>query len=307
MSVSRPDRLSMSTTDWLLLFLLSLLWGGVYFFGKVAVVEIPPLTLALGRVAIAAAVLAVFVCIGSPSSSLQPWSSYIMLGFLQNVIPFGLIFWGQIHIPSSLSSILLATTPLFTVLIAHIATADDKLTLARFVGLVAGFFGVAIVIGSDLLHEFGTNLAAEVASLLAALSFATAGVYGRRFRNEPSLVVSTGQLIASTIILAPAAALIDRPWNLPIPSAAALYSLLALALLSTAFGYLIYFRILSRAGATNVMLVNLLMPVSTMLLGILILDEHITSRHLVGLATIAVGLAAVDGRAANYLGRAMRR
>jgi drug/metabolite transporter (DMT)-like permease len=164
MSASRPDRLSMSTTDWLLLFLLSLLWGGVYFFGKIAVVEIPPLTLALGRVAIAAAVLAVFVFVGSPSSSLQPLSSYIVLGFLQNVIPFGLIFWGQIHIPSSLSSILLATTPLFTVLIAHIATADDKLTLARLIGLVAGFFGVAIVIGSDLLHEFGTNLAAEVAS-----------------------------------------------------------------------------------------------------------------------------------------------
>ena len=140
----------MSTTDWLLLFLLSLLWGGAYFFGKVAVVEIPPLTLALGRVAIAAAVLAVFVFVGSPSSSLQPLSIYIMLGFLQNVIPFGLIFWGQIHIPSSLSSILLATTPLFTVLIAHIATADDKLTLARLIGLVAGFFGVAIVIGSDL-------------------------------------------------------------------------------------------------------------------------------------------------------------
>jgi drug/metabolite transporter (DMT)-like permease len=307
MSVSRPERLSMSIADWLLLFLLSLLWGGAYFFGKVAVVEIPPLTLALGRVAIAAAVLAVFVCIGSPPSSSQPWSSYMMLGFIQNVIPFGLIFWGQIHISSSLSSILLATTPLFTVLIAHIVTVDDKLTLARLIGLVAGFFGVAIVIGPDLLHEFGSNLAAEVASLLGALSFATAGVYGRRFRNEPSLVVSTGQLIASTIILAPTAALIDRPWNLPIPSPAALYSLLALAVLSTALGYLVYFRILSRAGATNVMLVNLLMPVSTILLGILILDEHITSRHLAGLAIIAVGLAAVDGRAANYLGRAMRR
>jgi drug/metabolite transporter (DMT)-like permease len=291
----------MSTTDWLLLFLLSLLWGGAFFFGKVAIVEIPPLTLALGRVLIAAAMLAVFVRTGGLSSS-RLWASYIMLGLLQNVIPFGLVFWGQIFIPSSLSSILIATTPLFTVLIAHITTVDDKLTLARLVGLVAGFSGVAIVIGPDLLHEFGMNLAAEVASLLAAVSYAIAGVYGRRFRNAPPLFVSTGQLIASTIILAPAAALIDRPWNLPIPSPVALCSLLALAVFSTALGYLIYFRILSRAGATNVMLVTFLMPVSTILLGILILGEHVTLRHLAGLAIIAVGLAAIDGRAANYLG-----
>jgi drug/metabolite transporter (DMT)-like permease len=306
MIASRHSRLSVSTADWLLLFLLSVLWGGAFFFGKVAIVEIPPLTLALGRVAIAAGVLAVFVRIGGSSSS-QSWSSYIMLGLLQNVIPFGLVFWGQIYIPSSLSSILIATTPLFTVLIAHIATVDDKLTLARLTGLVTGFSGVAIIIGPDLLHEFGTDLPAEVATLLGALSYAIAGVYGRRFRSEPPLVVSTGQLIASTILLAPAAALIDRPWNLPIPSSAALCSLLGLAVLSTALGYLIYFRILSRAGATNVMLVTFLMPVSTILLGILILDEHVTSRHLAGLATIVVGLIAIDGRAAKYLGLARRR
>lgn len=290
----------------MLLFLLSLLWGCAFFFGKLAIVEIPPLTLALGRVLIAAAVLAVFVRIGGLSSS-QSWSSYLMLGLLQNVIPFGLVFWGQIYIPSSLSAILIATTPLFTVLIAHIATVDDKLTLTRLIGLVTGFFGVAIVIGPDLLHEFGTNLAAEIASLLGALSYAIAGVYGRRFRNEPPLVVSTGQLIAATIILAPAAALIDRPWILPFPSSTALCSLLALAIFSTALGYLVYFRILSRAGATNVMLVTFLMPVSAILLGSIILDEHVTLRHLAGLATIAIGLAVIDGRVTNYLGLTRRK
>lgn len=297
----------MLATDWLLLFLLSLLWGGAFFFGKVAVAEIPPLTLAFGRVAIATAMLAVLVRIGGPPASWHPRSSYAVLGLLQNVIPFGLIFWGQTHIPSGLTSILIATAPLFTVLVAHIATADDKLTLERLMGLAAGFFGVVIVIGPDLLHEFGTNLAAEVATLLAALSYAVAGVYGRRFRNKPPLAIANGQLIASTIILAPAAALIDHPWNLAVPSSTALYSLLALAALSTALAYLIYFRILGRAGATNVMLVTFLMPVSTMLLGVMILDEHVTQRHLAGLAAIAVGLAAIDGRIAKYLARAMRR
>jgi len=307
MSASPSSQLSMSATDWLQLFLLSLLWGGAFFFGKVAVAEIPPLTLAFGRVAIAAAMLAVFVPIRGPPLSWHSRSSYAVLGLLQNVIPFGLIFWGQTHIPSGLTSILIAVTPLFTVLVAHVATTDDKLTLARLMGLVVGFFGAVIVIGPDLLHELGTNLAAEVATLLAALSYAVAGVYGRRFRNRPPRAVATGQLIASTIILAPAAVLIDRPWNLAVPSSAALSSLLAIAALSTALAYLIYFRVLGRAGATNVLLVTFLMPVSAMLLGVLMLDEHVTPRHLSGLAAIAVGLAAIDGRIAKYLARSVRR
>ena len=155
MSASPSGQLSMSATDWLQLFLLSLLWGGAFFFGKVAVAEIPPLTLAFGRVAIAAAMLAVFVPIGGTPLSWHSRSSYIVLGLLQNVIPFGLIFWGQTYIPSGLTSILIAATPLFTVLVAHVATTDDKLTLARLMGLVVGFFGVVIVIGPDLfnLHE----------------------------------------------------------------------------------------------------------------------------------------------------------
>jgi drug/metabolite transporter (DMT)-like permease len=301
MSAPPSGQLSMLPSDWLLLFFLSLLWGGAFFFGKVAVADIPPLSLAFGRVAIAAAMLAVLIRRGGPPASWHSRLSYVVLGLLQNVIPFGLIFWGQIHIPSGLTSILIATAPLFTVLIAHIATADDKLTLGRLMGLAAGFFGVVIIIGPDLLHEFGTNLAAELATLLAALSYAVAGVYGRRFRNKPPLATATGQLIASTIILAPAAALIDQPWTLAAPSSAALFSLLALAALSTALAYLIYFRILGRAGATNVMLVTFLMPVSTMLLGIMILDEHVTQRHLAGLTAIAVGLAVIDGRIANYL------
>ena len=211
MPASSANQPSMLITDWLLLVLLSLLWGSAFFFGKVAVDEIPPVTLAFGRVAIAAAMLAILVRISGPPVSWHSWSSYIMLGLLQNVIPFGLIFWGQVYIPSGLTSIIIATTPFFTVLTAHLVTTDDKLTLARLAGLIAGFLGVLIVIGPDFIYEFWTHLAAEVATLLAALSYAVASVYGRRFRNKPPLVIATGQLIASTIILAPAAALIDRP------------------------------------------------------------------------------------------------
>ena len=136
------------------------------------------------------------------------------MGLLNNAIPFGLIFWGQTHIPSGLAAILNATTPLFTVLVAHWATVDEKLTFARLAGVVAGLAGVVVMIGPDMLRELGANVFAQFACLGAAISYAIAGVYGRRFREEPALPVAAGQLAASTLILAPLALVIDRPWTL---------------------------------------------------------------------------------------------
>ena len=136
--------------------------------------------------------------------------------------------------------------------------------------------------------------------LLAAVSYAFAGVYGRRFRGEPPLRVAAGQLVASSVLLAPVAILLDRPWTLPPPGVATIAALVALAALSTALAYLIYFRILARAGATNVLLVTFLIPVSAILLGTLVLGEQLAPRHLVGMAAIGIGLAAIDGRPAKW-------
>ena len=163
----------MSATDWLLLVALSILWGGSFFFAKLAVLELPPLTVALGRVAIAAAILVVLArtdrrrAAGPVRRHGGPVS---LMGLLNNAIPFGLIFWGQTHIPSGLAAILNATTPLFTVLVAHWATADEKLTAARLAGVAAGFAGVVVMIGPDMLRELGANVAAQLACLLAAVS-----------------------------------------------------------------------------------------------------------------------------------------
>jgi drug/metabolite transporter (DMT)-like permease len=222
------------------------------------------------------------------------------MGLFNNAVPFGLILWGQIHIPSGLAAILNATTPLFTVLVAHVATRDEKLTGSRVAGLMLGLSGVVAMLGPDLLLELGTDIAAQVACLLAAVSYAIAGVYGRRFRGEPPLRVATGQLVASSVILAPVALLTDRPWTLALPGGAALAALLALAALSTALAYLIYFRILSRAGATNVLLVTFLIPVSAILLGWLVLHEQLAMRHFAGMGAIALGLIAIDGRLLRY-------
>ncbi len=289
----------MSATDWLLLVTLSILWGGSFFFTKLVVMVLPPLTVAFARVAIAAAILVVLARATGVAlpDRVAAWRPYLVMGLLNNAIPFGLIFWGQTHIPSGLAAILNATTPLFTVLVAHWATADERLTAARLAGVAAGLAGVVVMVGPDLLHDLGTSVLGQLAVLLAAVSYAFAGVFGRRFRGEPALRVAAGQLAGSTLLLAPVAILIDRPWTLPPPGAATIAALVALAAVSTALAYLIYFRILARAGATNVLLVTFLIPVSAILLGTLILGEQLEPRHIIGMAAIGIGLAVIDGRA----------
>ena len=228
--------------------------------------------------------------------SLHAWRRFALMGLLNNVVPFSLIFWGQIHIPSGLAAILNATTPLFTILVAHVATADEKLNAGRIAGLLFGFAGVVMMMGPDVLRDVGANVAAQLACLLAALSYGFAGVYGRRFRGEPPPRIAAGQLTASTALLMPIVMLVDRPWTLSMPSMTALGAVLGLALLSTALAYVIFFRILGRAGATGISLVTFLIPVSAILLGTQILGEQLAVRHIVGMIAIALGLAAIDGR-----------
>jgi drug/metabolite transporter (DMT)-like permease len=300
-----PTPLTMTATDWLLLVLLSVLWGGSFFFAQIAVAQVPPLTLALARVAIAALLLvAVLRAMRLVLPFARLWGPFLILGFANNVVPFTLLFWGQIHIPSGLASILNATTPLFTVVVAHAATDDDKLTPERAVGLAMGFAGVVAMIGPDLLAEVGHNVVAQLACLTAALSYACGGVYGRRLRGEPAMTIAAGQLIAATAMLAPVALLFDRPWSIDMPSTRVLVAIVGLAAVSTAFAYIIYFRVLARAGATNVMLVTFMIPVSAILLGTLVLGETLAPRHFAGMAAIAFGLAAIDGRPARLLARA---
>ena len=295
--------LSMSATDWLLLVGLSVLWGGSFYFAKIAVLEIPPLTLALGRVGIAAAVLAAIARVVAGPFPREPatWWAFTVMAALNNVVPFTLIFWGQIHISIGLASILNATSPLFGVLVAHLLTHDDKLSMGRAGGLVAGFVGVVVLIGPDLLTEFGTNVLAQLACLAAACSYAFGAVYSRGVRGLSPMTVATGQLTMSTVLLLPVVLLFDRPQALLHASNAALWAMVSLALFSSALAYLIYFRVIARAGATNALLVTFLVPVSAILLGLLLLDESLDARQLAGMTAIFIGLAAIDGRPARLI------
>lgn len=307
MSAIPAPRLSISATDWVLIVTLSFVWGANFLFAKIAVAEIPPLTLTFGRVFLATAALAPFAWLmGRNSFSARAWTSFAVMGFLNTALPSTLIYWGQSYIPAGLASILNATTPLFAVIVAHLATSDDKLTRARLAGLVMGFAGVVAMIGPDLLRELGTNVAAQIACLLGALCYATAATYARRFRDRPPLVFATGQLAAATVMVVPVVAVVDRPWTLPAPSLAAILAMAAIALLSTSLAYVILFRLIARTGATNALLVTFLVPVTAIVLAAFLLGERLEPRQFAGMAAIMAGLAAIDGRPAQFLVRSVR-
>ncbi|AHK01903.1 MULTISPECIES: DMT family transporter [Rhizobium/Agrobacterium group] len=290
----------MDASEWGMLVALSLLWGGSFFFIGIAVKELPPVTIVTLRVSLAATALLIVCRIMGLHLPRQwaVWRAFFGMGLLNNIIPFCLIVWGQTHIASGLASILNATTPLFTVIVAHFLTADEKMTGNKLAGVLIGFAGVATMIGPAAFGGAISGLWGQIAILGAAISYSFAGIFGRRFKamGVPPLMTATGQISSSTLMLIPAALLIDKPWTLAMPSLGTWGALIGIALLSTALAYLIFFRILATAGATNLALVTFLIPVSAILLGSLILGEQLEIKHFAGMAMIAAGLAAIDGR-----------
>jgi drug/metabolite transporter (DMT)-like permease len=290
----------MNRSEWLALILLSVLWGGSFFFAGVQVKALPPFTIVFLRVALAAIILNVLVrALGKKMpGDRSSWRAFFGMGILNNAMPFCLVVWGQTYIASGLAAILNATTPISTVIVAHLLTDDEKMTGNRLLGVAIGFLGVVVLIGPDSLQGLGANVLAQVAVLLAAVSYAFAGVYGRRFRRmgiEP-ILTATGQVTASAILLFPIAISVDAPWTLAMPDLRVWEAIAGSAVLSTALGYILYFRILASAGATNLLLVTFLIPVSAIVMGSYGLGEHLDVRHFVGLAFIGAGLAAIHGR-----------
>lgn len=301
-----PALLHMGAAEWGLLLLLSLLWGASFLFGRMAVLELPTLTVVLARVLIAAAVLWLVVAAtgaGAPRGA-TGWWPYVVMGLINNVIPFSLIFGGQsLGVGAGLAAVLNATTPLFAGLFAHCLTSDEKLNRHKIAGMLVGLLGVVILIGPDALTGLGDLGLAQVMVVGGAVSYGLASVWGRRFRRLPPLTSAAAQLTASTAMLLPAVLVVDRPWTLALPSAQTIVALVALAVLSTALAYVIFFSIIRRAGATNVMLVTLLIPPSAILLGALFLGEVLGAGEIAGALVIGLALLLIDGRVLRHLGR----
>ena len=285
----------MGPLEWALLVALSLVWGASFLFGRIIVAELPPITATWLRVALAAAALWIVLPFLQRAPGGLPWGRFATMGVLNNVLPFTLILTGQTAIGAGLAAIVNAMTPIWTVLLANAVTTDEKLSRAKALGVALGFAGVAILIGAAALEGLAASVWAQLAVLGATISYACAGLYGRRFAAVPPAQTARGQLTMSTVLMLPLL-MIDRPWSLPWPSAEVVWSVLAIAILCTALAYILFFMILARAGATNVSLVTFLVPVSAIALGTLVLGETPAPRHLLGLATIVAGLVLIDGR-----------
>lgn len=290
--------------DWSLLAALSILWGGSFFFNGAALRELPPLTLVLLRVAFGAAILAPLLRmqgIGFPKSMAE-WTPFVAIGLLNNVIPFSLIVIGQTFIPSGLASILNATTPMFTVIVMAMA-GEETLQMRRIAGVALGIVGVVILRGWGIEARPGQGLGILLC-LGGAFSYGLAALAARRLlKNSAPLGTATFQLMASTVMMAVVAGAVEQPWQLPMPSLATWLAVLGLATLSTALAYIVFFQIVRRSGASNVMLVTLLIPVTAILLGWLVLGEPISMRAIVGAIVIGSALLVIDGRAVGLLRR----
>ncbi|WP_260987550.1 DMT family transporter [Roseomonas gilardii] len=304
--MSKPH--SMRLSDWGLLGLLSLLWGGSFFFSKVALAELPPLTVVLVRVSIATGALWLYLRLrGIPvPAGAGLWRAFFGMGLLNSLVPFTLIFWGQTFIGSGLASIINATTPVFAILVAHALTDDEKMSWDKLAGVALGLAGVVVLLGGAVAPGSGGALPGVLACLGAALCYGLANTYGRRFRRmgiEPAQG-AFGQIATTTVMALPLALLADRPWQIAAPGAATWASLAGLALLSTALAYILYFRLIGTVGATNTSLVTMLVPVSAILLGVGILHERLSLAQIGGMLLVGMGLVALDGRVLRRLRQA---
>jgi drug/metabolite transporter (DMT)-like permease len=289
----------MTRRDWTILLVLALIWGAAFFFIKTAVTHVAPLTYVWLRLSFAALALLAWLRWRGERLSLPiaVWGAILILALFNNVFPFILFGWAQQHIASGLAGILNATTPIWGVIVAHLALGDERMTPARLAGVSIGFAGVAVMIGPELLAT-GSGLMPQLACILASLFYALAGVWARRFKGMgiTPLQVATAQLLVGALVMAPVSLTVDQPWLAGFPPLAAWGAILVLALICSAYAYVLYFKLIDSAGATNATLVTLLVPPVAILIGALFLGETFTAGQFAGLGLIAVGLAAIDGR-----------
>jgi drug/metabolite transporter (DMT)-like permease len=290
-------RVKSQYTNLLLLWGLGTLWGSSYLFIKVAVAEVPALTLVFGRLAVASIVMWILLRVLGLSMprSRQMWGVYAMLGFFGTAVPYSLISWGEQYISSGLASVLQATTPIFTVLLAHFLTHDERVNAVKVLGVAIGFAGVAILMLPDLRQGVRANLLGQLAIVGSSLCYAWTAIYVRsRLRGQPALVSTTGQMTMGAAFMLPASLLVDRPFGLS-PSLPALASWMGLVVLGTLLAYGIYFTLIERTSATFATMVTYVIPVNALVLGALVLGESLSWTVLGSLALILVGVLLVRG------------
>lgn len=294
---------------WADLLLLGLIWGGSFLAIRIALDEIGPLTSVAHRTGWAMLVLWLVVLAQRLPVPRDPkvWFAFLGMGILNNVLPFGLMAWGQLYIESGLTAILNATTAIFGVIAAALFFSDERMTLRKSVGVAFGFAGVALAVGVGNLSGFDASSLAQFAVLGGTVSYALAGVWAKRFLSGlPPQIAAAGMLTGSTVIMLPAAWAFEGPLTLALAPGTWL-AIAYYALIATAGAYLLYYRILASAGAGNLMLVTLIIPPVSIVLGAVVRDEALEATAYLGFAILMLGLLILDGRLIRMLTGAKAR
>jgi drug/metabolite transporter (DMT)-like permease len=298
--------LRLGAVEWGLIALQSMLWGSSYFFIAMVQAELPALTIAALRTIPASIVLvAVVLSLGyRMPATLAEWRQFIFFSAFNTVLPFVLIVWGQARTTGGMAAILNASAPLFGIFLAHVLTHDEKLSRNKLAGILLGIVGVGILVGYDFAVGSTADVLARLALLAAPLCYVLANIYARnKLGQYPPFVIAMMQMVASIFIAVPLALAVDHPWTLPMPSLKVLAAIVGMGVLGSSLAGLCHFTVLRRAGATNALLVTLIMPLTPILLGSIFLGEHLTGRDMLGAAVIAAALIVIDGRVVRMLER----
>lgn len=287
-------------TGWLLIGILSILWGGAFFLIEVGLRSYPPITLVFMRLALAVPPMWIAMRLMGERLPTEPriWGLLAIVGALNCALPFILFFWGQQYLDSGYASILNATTPLWGVITAHFLTRDEKATPARVIGVLIGMAGIVVMVGPEATKGLSNNLLAQLACIVSTIFYSFAAIYGRRLSQTEltPMAVATGQTMMAALMMVPIVAVMDHPWTMAMPGLDSTLAGVTLAIFSTALAYTLYFRLIDRSGASNAQLVAFLMPILAVILGIAFLGESLSGGQIAGAGLIAIGLAILDGR-----------
>ena len=303
------EQKTISPRAWAELILLALIWGGSFVSIRIALDEIGPMTAVAHRVFWAMLLLWGVILLRRVPLPRDPkiWGAFLVMGLLNNVIPFGLMAWGQLHIASGLTAILNAATAIFGVLAAAIFFADERLSLRKAVGVLLGFAGVVLAIGLGNLARLDLRSLAQLAVIAGAVSYALAGVWARkRLTGLPPELAAAGMLTGATLVMLPLAWVVEGPISLALEADTAL-AIGYYALVATGLAYLLYYRVLAMAGAGNLMLVTLMIPPVAIVLGTALRAEALAPAALGGFVLLALGLLLIDGRVLRAIDRQSRR
>jgi drug/metabolite transporter (DMT)-like permease len=282
------------TFELALLLLLATLWGASYTFIKIGVASIPPLTLIAARTTIAGALLLAIMRgrgVALPADA-ATWRRFLFQACLNSVIPFTLIAWAEQSLDAGLATILNSTSPIFTFLLTALVTQHEAVSPRKLFGVLAGLVGICLIVGAQALGGLGRELVAQLATVIATIAYAGAAIFSRGFKGLDPMAPSAGSLISGAAILIPVSVLVDRPWTLS-PSMPSLLALLGLSVFSTAFAFVIYFRLIRTLGSVGTTAQAYLRVPIGVALGVLLLGESLTSTAGSGLACVVIGVAAM--------------